>query len=239
MIINLAICDDEDIQIEYLKKLIYSFEKENKLNINIKSFNSSESFLFYYEEDKNFDILLLDIEMGKINGIDLAKNIRKENENIQIVFITGFYDFISEGYDVNALHYLLKPVEKQKLFSVLNKAIKLVNKTETPLIFKIGNESVLVNKNDILFIEAMAHNSKINLMNGEIITVNEKISSLENTLGDEFIKCHRSYIASIKNIKKISKTNIIFDNDKEVPISRNLYNTSHKAFISYFLKEDN
>ena len=86
--------------------------------------SSAESFLFHYAEESDYDILLLDIEMGKINGIELARRIRHDNETIQIVFTTGYYDFISEGYEVSALQYLMKPVSYEKLESVLNKAVK-------------------------------------------------------------------------------------------------------------------
>ncbi len=76
------------------------------------------------------DILLLDIEMGAMDGVTLAKTLRKENDTLQIVFLTGYSDYISEGYEVAALHYLLKPVQKEKLFSVLYRALDKVKKNE-------------------------------------------------------------------------------------------------------------
>ncbi len=77
-------------------------------------FPSAEAFLFHYAEDKSCDILLLDVEMGAMNGVELAKRIREENDALQIVFITGYTDYIAEGYDVSALHYLVKPVSREK-----------------------------------------------------------------------------------------------------------------------------
>lgn len=77
-----------------------------------------ESFLFRYEEKKDYDILLLDVEMKAISGMELARRIRRENDSVQIVFITGYPDYISEGYDVSALHYLMKPISAGKLSEV-------------------------------------------------------------------------------------------------------------------------
>lgn len=79
-------------------------------------------FFFCYAEDKSFDLLLLDVEMPGTDGVTLAKTVRQENEAVQIVFITGYSDYIAEGYDVAALHYLVKPVSREKLFAVLDRA---------------------------------------------------------------------------------------------------------------------
>ena len=77
-------------------------------------FPSAESFLFDYAEQKNYDFLLLDIEMPSMNGVELAQKIRQENNAVQIIFITGYSDFMAEGYEVSALHYLMKPVSFQR-----------------------------------------------------------------------------------------------------------------------------
>ena len=83
-------------------------------------FPSAESFLFDYAEQKNYDFLLLDIEMPSMNGVELAQKIRQENNAVQIIFITGYSDFMAEGYEVSALHYLMKPVSFDKLSKVLH-----------------------------------------------------------------------------------------------------------------------
>ena len=116
--LNIAVCDDELIEIEYLTSLTQEWAKSTKTAVNISGFASAEAFLFRYEEDKNFDILLLDIQMKAMDGIELAEKIRESNSSVQIVFITGFPDYISRGYDVSALHYLIKPVV-QTVFIVL------------------------------------------------------------------------------------------------------------------------
>ena len=104
MTYRIAICDDEQPQIEYLTSIVKEWSKANDYVCETRTFPSAEAFLFAYEDDKEYDILLLDVEMKNITGVDLAKCIRQENETVQIVFVTGYADYISEGYEVDALH---------------------------------------------------------------------------------------------------------------------------------------
>ena len=98
--LNIAICDDEAAQIEYLTSIVSEWAKKSEISVSVSGFLSAEAFLFKYEEDKNFDILLLDIQMKAMDGIKLAEKIRENNSSVQIIFITGFSDYISRGYDV-------------------------------------------------------------------------------------------------------------------------------------------
>ena len=120
MTYKMAICDDCDADTEYLSSLVAAWEEVSGHGAAVERFPSAEAFLFQYEDRKDFDILLLDVEMGEVNGIELAQRIRLEDSRVQIVFITGFPDFMAEGYEVSALHYLMKPVSREKLCAVLD-----------------------------------------------------------------------------------------------------------------------
>jgi len=117
---NIAICDDAASDREYIADLIMRWAAQTGYSIYLNTFTSAESFLFHYADKKDYDILLLDIEMEAMDGVTMAKQLRRENDTIQIIFITGYSDYIAEGYEVAALHYLLKPLKKEKLFSVLD-----------------------------------------------------------------------------------------------------------------------
>ena len=119
---RIAICDDSAQDAQFVKNMVVHWAKSRKTELHAEIFSSAESFLFHYAEDKDFDILLLDIEMGTMDGVALAKRIRKDKDAVQIVFITGLSDYISQGYEVLALHYLIKPVQEEKLFGVLERA---------------------------------------------------------------------------------------------------------------------
>lgn len=113
MNVHFAICDDNNIDSNYVSNLVNKWANERKYQINIDIFDSAEAFLFHYDGNKDYDILLLDIEMKKMDGVTLAREIRKTNKSVQIVFITGYSDYIADGYDVEALHYLMKPLKEE------------------------------------------------------------------------------------------------------------------------------
>ena len=101
---KVAICDDNQQETRFLESLVQAWAARNEYRVHTDLFPSAEAFLFQYEEKKDYDILLLYIEMGEMDGVALAKLVRKDNETVQIVFVTGYSEYISEGYDVAALH---------------------------------------------------------------------------------------------------------------------------------------
>ena len=115
-----AVCDDRAEDAAFVGELLTEWGQARGQAVRWEAFPSAESFLFRYAEDKMFDLLVLDIEMGGMDGVSLAREVRRESEAVQIVFLTGYSDYIAEGYDVAALHYLMKPVDREKLFSVLD-----------------------------------------------------------------------------------------------------------------------
>ncbi len=233
---KIAICDNCKKDIEYIADLVNKWADTRKIVTFVKEFSSAESFLFNYQEEKDYDIALLDIEMNGMDGVELAKQIRKENKDIQIIFITGFPDFISEGYEVSALHYLMKPVLQDKLSEVLDRAASNISKKEKNVIFTVNGEVKRVSLADIISVEAFAHSSIVTAIN-EKFEVKSSISEIEELLDESFIRCHRSYIVGLRYIKSIFKTEITVDNGDKIPLSRSNYNTVNQAFIHYFKGE--
>lgn len=130
---KIAICDDSDADRQYIWNMVNAWAAAAGHTVHTDTFPSAENFLFCYEEESDYDILLLDIEMGEMDGVTMAKKLRENNDTIQIIFITGYSDYISEGYEVAALHYLMKPVREEKLCDVLDRAAeKLSKKRKSP-----------------------------------------------------------------------------------------------------------
>ena len=133
---RIGICDDERVQQELLIKYISIWGETRDAQVEWVTYSSAESFLFAWEEDKNFDLLMLDVEMGKMNGMEMAMKIREQDEELPILFITGYEKYMAQGYEVAALHYLLKPVNQDKLFSILDKLYKRQKLTQEKILFQ-------------------------------------------------------------------------------------------------------
>ena len=239
MEIKIAICDDEQAQVDHLSVSVRKWARENDIKATISPFVDAETFLAAYQNISS-DIILLDIQMPKINGVELAEKIRKEykDDAVQLIFITGFAEYMSLGYEVAALHYLTKPVKEDKLFEVLARAQKNLNKIEKTIVFaSTDGENIPVLIGDIMYVESFAHYSEINVSKKAKITVRTPLGEIERSLGelgDAFAKCHRSYIVGLKHVKKITKTDVILDDGSAVPISRRLYGDVNQALIKFF-----
>ena len=236
MAYRVAIVDDSKTDAEFVQGILNSWAEQRLANIQAEVFPSAEAFLFRYAEDKNWDILLLDIEMGAMDGVTMAKRVRQENQSVQIVFITGFADYISEGYEVSALHYLMKPVKREKMFAVLDRAVAAMQKTERVILLPADGEMLRLPVGQVQYMEAFSHTVAI-VTGTETIQVKMPISEVEKILGDGFIRCHRSYLVGLKHIARLSKTEVVLDNGKSLPISRSAAASVHKAFISYYTGE--
>ena len=236
MKLKIAICDDSQIDAEYVLSLLKNWAEKNQITIQTECFPSAEAFLFHYAEDKTYDILLLDIEMGNMDGVTLAKKIRQSNESVQIVFITGFADYIGEGYEVSALHYLMKPVKRDKLIAALDRAVAALQKTERVLLLPVGGEMLRLPVGQVQYVEAFSHTVAIETER-DSMQIKMSISEVEKLLGEGFIRCHRSYLVGLKHIARLSKTEVILDNGKVLPLSRGAAPLVHKAFISYYTGE--
>ena len=233
---KIAICDDSDADRQYALNMVNRWAAEKSHVVHTDTFTSAENFMFHYAEESDYDILLLDIEMGAMDGVTMAKKVRQNNEMVQIVFITGFADYISEGYEVSALHYLMKPVNENKLFAVLDRAAAAMQKAERVILLTVGGEMLRLPVSQVQYVEAFSHIVAI-VTERDTIQVKMPISEVEKLLGEKFIRCHRSYLIGLKHISRLSKTAVILDNGKALPLSRSAAPLVHKAFISYYTGE--
>lgn len=228
---KIAICDDEQNQIEYITSIVASWSAHEGHGCEIRTFASAEAFLFEYEEDKAYDILLLDVEMKNMNGIELAKRIRKDNNRAEIIFITSHFEFVGEGYEVDALHYLIKPISAEKLTQVLTKAAEKISVEPPSVAISCEGETVKLYEADIRYVESFLHYIVIHTKDKEY-KIKENISVFENKVSDDFYRIHRSYLVSLKHITRISRTSVNIGNT-ELPLSRGKYDDINRAFIEH------
>ncbi len=228
---KIAICDDNSSDIDYVSRFVKEWSKLRNLVIHIDTFPSAESLLFHYEDESDYDMLLLDIEMGQMNGVELAKAIRKKNKEVQIIFITGYTEYILDGYEVEALHYLLKPVSEDKMYTVFDRAVeKLGQKRKTLLVQKTG-ETIRIPLYEILYVEVVRNYVTIHAR--EEISVKKTLGELEKELDETFFRVGRSYIVNLGAISKVTKKDVYLRNGEVIPLARNMYEALNRAIIEW------
>lgn len=227
---KIAICDDLDADRRYVLNMVNKWAGNAGHTVQTDLFASAESFLFHYAEKNDYDILLLDIEMGAMDGVTMAKQLRKNNETVQIVFITGYSDYISEGYEVAALHYLMKPVKEEKLCSVLDRAAEKVSKNEKVLNFEIGGEMVRIPIYQIRYADVFGNYVTIHALSE--ITVKMTLGELEKTLDERFYRASRSTIVNLTQIIRVTKTEIKLNDGTSIPLPRGAYDGVNRAIIN-------
>ena len=234
---KIAICDDNLIDTQYIQNLITQWAEDHARPVQIHTFPSAESFLFRYAEEKDFHLLLLDIEMKGadgtgMDGVTLARKIRLENESVQLIFITGYPDYVDQGYEVSALHYLRKPVQIEKLFQTLERAYKANSKKKKALFLPLEGESIRIPVEDIQYLEVFDHRIDLVLVS-VTYSVKLPLRELEKQLTEDFVRLNRSCIANLRFIKRITKTECTLDSGITLPISRRAYPDVNRAMIHY------
>ena len=227
---KIAICDDSDTDRQYISGLVNRWTVNTGHTVQTSMFVSAENFLFHYAEENDYDILLLDIEMGTIDGVTMAKKLRQENDTVQIVFVTGYSDYISEGYEVAALHYLMKPVKEEKLFSVLDRAVVKLSKNEKVLHFEIGGEMVRVPVYQIRYAGVFGNYVTIHALDD--LTVKMTLGDLEKELDDRFFRVSRSVVVNLTQISRVTKKEIRLNDGVSIPLPRGAYEGVNRAIIN-------
>lgn len=226
---KIAVCDDLAADRQYICTLVSTWAKTAAHTVQTDAFPSAESFLFHYAAESDYDILLLDIEMGAIDGVTMARRLRQENDSIQIIFITGYSDYIAEGYEVAALHYLMKPVRSEKLFSVLDRAVKNLAKNEKVLYFSHKGELIRIPIYQIRYAEVFANYVTIHAAEDQKLKMT--LGELEKQLDDRFYRVSRSVIVNLTLITRVTKTEIHLNGGVTLPLPRNAYEGINQAIL--------
>ena len=227
---KIAICDDCAADRQYISDLVSRWAANTAHNVQISLFSSGENFLFCYAEENDFDILLLDIEMDQIDGVTMAKQLRKDNDTLQIIFITGYSDYISEGYEVAALHYLMKPVKEEKLSSVLDRAVEKLAKNERILNFELNSEMIRIPVYQIRY--ADVYGNYVTIHTSEALKIKMTLGELEKELDERFYRAGRSVIVNLTLISRVTKTDIRLNDGTSIPLPRGAYDGVNRAIIN-------
>lgn len=227
---RIAICEDE---------AVFRLEQESicrkvcdglKIDDETTAFASGAALLAAYEGGARYDLLLLDIVMDELSGMDLARRLREQGCGAAIVFITSNPDYAIQGYDVGALHYLMKPLDGAALGKVIAADYQR-RFSRCYLIVKSGRQNLRLPLKDVICLETVGRRVKITTLSGEIETSAKLTELLEHLPSGQFCRCHVGYVVNLTHIQRISRSDAVAVNGKVIPVSRAYLKEVEKAFL--------
>lgn len=234
---RIGICEDNSSEADELLEIIDRWINASHIEVSISVFDSAENFLIH-KTDFSYDILFLDIQMGKMNGMQLARLIRETDDQVVIIFLTALREYVIDGYDVNALHYLLKPVDENACIKVLNKAKTTIDARKNGIfLLGKGDQRILFNIEDVYYIQSSNHNITVNSRLGNYY-FRETINAIEKIVPPGLCRCHRTTIVNIQYIKAVNKTCLLLSDPPKstITISSSYWASLNKAFLDYYGK---
>jgi len=232
--LEIAICEDDIIQQERLEILLSEIGLQE--SINLRKFDSGEKLIKSYESDDKYGIILLDMQLDLLDGIQTAEIVREYDKNCLIIIITSVMEYAVEGYSIDAYDFIMKPVDKVKFARVINKAVKelQVRMNKTYLI-QARDTTKAIKLSEIQFIESN-RNRVIIHTNTETYTNNENISSVVDKLGkDGFVRISRYYIVNIYYIKEIGVKTLILISGEELNYSEKYRDNIKKEYLNFMM----
>ena len=239
---RIAVCEDDNTSREFESKLIYEWAETNGINICVDSYTSAENFLFESEDKLEYDLVILDIQMGKMNGFELAKVLRKRGFSGALIFLTGITDYAIEGYEVGAVRYLLKPIKEKELYKTLSLVYEgMATQQKEVFLLQIGNDITKIEYSNIIYVEARGHYVHLCAKNHNGIFEKEWKSSFSSVSTDfeehNFFCLRRGLLVNLEHVSKINRSECILDNDEIIPVARGKYQELNEAFIKHY-KDD-
>ena len=230
MAYSIALCDDNPADAAYLLELTRGWAADRGQPVKVRCFSSAESLLFQ-REDEGFDILLLDIEMGGMDGVTLARELRRQSETVQIIFVTGYSDYIAEGYEVAALHYLMKPVGADKLFAVLDRAVDRLQRDERCLNLELPGETVRIPFYEIRYLDV--RQNYVTIHGRRDYVVKRSLHDLEQQLDSRFFRAGRAMILNLFCVRRVTRAEVYLSDGTVLPLPRGAYEPLNRAIIQY------
>ncbi|MBP3626033.1 MAG: response regulator transcription factor [Peptococcaceae bacterium] len=238
---KIAICDDVQEQCEEIKTI---WERSADCNFvyEVQIFLSAEKLLQSYAQGERYDLLVLDIKMHEVNGMDAAREIRCIDSDVRIIFLTAYDQYMRDAFDVSAMHYLDKPVNANKLTTLFRQVIKTYQEAHYAIHLPVINtngmeETVRIFASEIIYFESYNRKVNVHLTSGEIYTTKMKISQLEQELRSRnFVRIHMSFLVNIKYMRRVNRLQTVLkyqEREYTLPVSRKQKDLVEQAFLDY------
>ena len=231
--IEVVLVDDEQLQLDYMQKLITQAAESLGIEVQISQYLSGEAFLFALEDHPTWNLAFLDIEMEELNGMQVARILREKAPQLELVFATAYAEYAIEGYEVQALDYLLKPINQQKITRVLKRYLEEQPEDTAYIVVDVEGEAARLNLENIIYIEANM-GEIIVVLTDQKLPLKMTLLEFQDLLDERFVATHRSYLVNLQYISRLLKKDVALSNGDKLPLSRRRSKEVQKAFIDYY-----
>lgn len=236
--VYIAVCDDRAETLDAMASLLFDWEAERQFSLHRKLFSSALELLEAARRER-FTLYLLDVMMPGMNGLEAAREIRRFDDAAEIVFLSTSPGFAYESYGVRALNYLLKPVEREKLFGLLDQLCLREEKTAEALTLKTSTTIVRVPYSHISYVEVIGKHVYFHLTDGNVREVAGALKDFEAELlrRPEFMRVHRSYIVNMFQVEELSSAGLRTFQGESLPVSRLSYAQIQKDYLALLFEQ--
>lgn len=234
---RVAVCDDNKIERSLLTQILESYAA-SRGNVEFDTYSNAIELLDSMKAHP-VDVLILDILMPGLSGIDAAKEIRRYNEKVEIIFLTSSPEFAIASYDVRAFYYMLKPISAEKICSLLDQIYELTNIPAEQLSIVTPHRIFTIPFLQLEFVEVMNKTLSFHLSNGTSRHVHASLIEYEPHLliRPEFVKVHRSYLVNLKHMQSLESNFFVSSSGHQIPISRHHYKDVREAYIHHLFSD--
>ena len=236
--IRIAVCDDNADFLMHAVAMIEKWSEQSGIPAEIYRFDNGDSLLAKYAAMR-LDIIFLDIIMPLQTGMDTAKELRKSDNAVKIIFLTSSPEFALESYEVKAQGYLLKPITYEKMKDTLDECSLAFNAEPENTVLKTTFGYQKIYFHDIEYAEAQNKRVVFYLRTGKVVYAVDPLYSLEKkfTESSGFFKCHRSYLVYMPNVDHFGTTEICMKSGRIIPIARGYGKAFKEAYFSMMFRD--
>lgn len=230
MTINALVCDDETECTEDVKKHLEAFCYDHSITYKIDEFSDGKSAI---DAPDAYNIAFLDIEIGEISGLEIAKSLKEKNRNVIIFFITAYEKYIDDAMNLFAIRYLKKPIDSARFYSGLEKAVELINEDEISFYLKDSKILQNVKANEIIYVEIGDHKTMV-VTKEKTYNSSENLDFWESRLTNVcFSRPHKSFVLNMEYIDKYQRNEVTLKNGRIIPIAYRKQKEFRKIFWDY------
>ncbi len=231
---KLLICDDSQITLDLVTLLVEMFEKNHNVEFE-KDVRTSGDFIL--TEKNSYDIAIVDVEMPGISGIELSQRLKEINPRTCIIILTAFQNYLDYAMKIQVFRYLSKPLDKNRFFRNLEEAVEEYYNTNKKLTLKSNDSFVVVNTNDILYLERKVGGTTVVTVNGEL-EVREKLDECKTLINQPsaFVHSHNSIVVNLQNVVNFDKTNVTLQKNETETVETYMSQRKYKEFKENFMK---